>query len=308
MPLNKTVAIPVAGNPRASSSVTWFHTLIAILINLVWGSMFIAAAIGLREFPPIFFTGIRFMLLIVVLASFIRVPRELRWPLARIGLLMGAGMYLTLYISIALAENTSSIAVFSKLEVPFVLLLGVWLLGERIGIRRIAGISIAMSGALVISFDPAALEDLPAFFWMAVSCSFSALGMIYIRRLGRVHPLSIAAWVALMGGPLLMIISLVFEQDHLEVVAAATPSGWAVLLYTAIMSSVIAHSGMSYLLQRYPVQMVAPFTLLSPIFAVLGGLLLLDDVLTNGLIIGGSLILIGVYWINRRSPMVSEKP
>ena len=116
----------------------------------------------------------------MVLAGFIKVPRELRWPLARIGLLMGAGMYLTLYISIALAENTSSIAVFSKLEVPFVLLLGVWLLGERFGIRRIAGISIAMIGALVISFDPAALEDVPAFFWMAVSCSFSALGMIYI--------------------------------------------------------------------------------------------------------------------------------
>jgi hypothetical protein len=35
--LNQTVAIPVAGNGRASSSVAWFHTLIAILINLVWG-------------------------------------------------------------------------------------------------------------------------------------------------------------------------------------------------------------------------------------------------------------------------------
>ncbi len=286
--------------------MTGFHTLIAILINLVWGSMFIAAAIGLEEFPPVFFTGIRFILLMVLLAGFIRVPKELCWPLARIGLLMGAGMYLTLYIAIAMAENTSSIAVFSKLEVPFALLFSVWLLGERIGIKRITGIGIAMLGAMLISFDPAALNDLPALFWIAVSSAFSALGMIYIRRLGKIHPLTIAAWVALIGGPILMVTSLIFEQDHLAVIAAASPTGWGALLYTAIMSSVIAHSGMSFLLQRYPVSMVTPFTLLSPIFAVIGGLWLLDDVLTTGLIFGGSLILLGVYWINRRNAVVSK--
>ena len=98
--------------------MTLWHTTIAVLINLLWGSMFIAAVIGLREFPPILFTGIRFALLAVLLVAFLRVPRSLIAPLVRIGLVMGAGMYLTLYLSIALAENTASIAVFSKLEVP----------------------------------------------------------------------------------------------------------------------------------------------------------------------------------------------
>ena len=50
--------------------MTLWHTVIVVLINLLWGSMFIAAAIGLREFPPIFFTGIRFGLLAVLLFYF----------------------------------------------------------------------------------------------------------------------------------------------------------------------------------------------------------------------------------------------
>ena len=126
--------------------MTLWHTVIVVLINLLWGSMFIAAAIGLREFPPIFFTGIRFGLLAVLLFYFLRVPQRLIGPLFKIGLVMGVGMYLTLYLSISLAENTASIAVFSKLEVPFALLLGVILLNERMGAAQITGVCIAMAG------------------------------------------------------------------------------------------------------------------------------------------------------------------
>ena len=98
--------------------MTVTHALVAVLINLLWGSMFVAAAIGLEDFPPIFFTAIRFTLLAVLLVGFLRVPRGLTWPLFKIGLVMGAGMYLTLYLSIALAENTASIAVFRRSSVP----------------------------------------------------------------------------------------------------------------------------------------------------------------------------------------------
>ncbi len=282
------------------------HILIAVLINLIWGSMFLAAVIGLREFPPILFTGIRFGLLAMLLLGFLRVPKPLVVPLLRIGFIMGVGMYLTLYISIALAENTASIAVFSKLEVPFSLLFGFMLLGEHIGLRRIIGVSIALVGAMAITFDPAAFEDLPALFWMAFSCGFSAFGFIKIRQLGKIHPLTIVAWISVVSAPVLLAASLTFETHHLKVISEATQSGWLALLYTAVMSSVVANSGLYYLLARYPVNLVTPFSLLSPIFAVIGGVLFLEDVLTLGLIFGGSLILLGIAWINRRTPVPAK--
>jgi O-acetylserine/cysteine efflux transporter len=281
--------------------MTLWHTVLAVLVNLLWGSMFIAAVIGLREFPPILFTGIRFGLLVFLLVGFLRVPRSLMAPLFRIGLVMGAGMYLTLYLSVALADNTASIAIFSKLEVPFALLLGVILLGEKMGLARIAGVCIAMIGATIITFDPVAFDDLPALFWMAISCAFSAYGFIQIRRLGKIHPLSIVAWVSVVSAPILLLTSFIFESGQVDVVQSATWSGWLALVYTAVMSSMVANSGLYFLLQRYPVNLVSPFGLLSPIFAVIGGILFLDDVLTLGLIFGGSLILLGVTWINLRS-------
>ncbi|MFT5505065.1 MAG: O-acetylserine/cysteine efflux transporter [Gammaproteobacteria bacterium] len=269
--------------------------------------MYIAASIGLEEFPPILFTGIRFALLSIILIRFIKVPRHLIQPLLKIGLVMGVGMYLTLYLSIAVAENISSIAIFSKLELPFALMLGVILLKETIGPKRIAGITIALSGALLISFDPSAVNDLSALFWMAISCGFGAYVMILVRQLGKVHPLTITAWVSLVGAPVLLSTSFIFETGHRQVITEASLTGWTSLVYTAVMSSVLGHSGLYYLLQRYPVGLVSSYSLLSAIFAVIGGVVFLGDQLTVVLVVGGVLILAGVAWINARVIATSEK-
>ena len=276
------------------------HTVLAVFINLLWGSMFIAASIGLEEFPPILFTAVRFLLLVACLCMFLKVRRDQVKPLLVIGLLLGAGMYLTLYLSIALAENVSSIAIFNKLEVPFAVVLGIVLLHERVGIHRAIGIVVAMVGAAIITFDPSAFDDLPALIWMAVCCAFSAYGMIKVRAFGDIHPLTITAWVSLVGGPVLLLISMVFESGQLDALQNASLVGWSALVYTAIMSSVIAHSAFYYLLQRYPVSQVAPYSLLSSVFAVIGGVLILGDQLTLPLIIGAVLILSGVAWIQYR--------
>ena len=278
------------------------------MINLVWGSMYIAAAIGLEEFPPVLFTGIRFTLLAIVLVGFIKVPRELIKPLLKIGFLIGVGVYLTLYLSIALAENTGSIAIFGKLEVPLTVMLGVLLLKETIGPKRIAGVALAMTGAMLIGFDPAAVDDLPALFWMAASSVFSAYAMIKIRQLGKVHPLTITAWVSIIGAPVLLLTSFVFEDNQIQTIQNASTTGWVALVYTAIMSSIIAQSGLFYLLQRYPVSLVSPFTLLSSVFAVIAGVIILDDQVSMGLIVGGVMILSGVAWINSRMGKLSINP
>ncbi len=275
------------------------HLLFLISITLIWGSMFVVATIGLTEFPPVYFTALRFGVLAIALAPFIPVPRRLIWPLTRIGLVMGVGMYLTLYLALYLAENTAAVAVFSQLEVPIAVLLGVLFLKESVSFNRLAGVLVAFAGAAVIGFDPAAFDDLPALFWITVSGALYATTMVMVRSMEKVHAFTITAWLSMVCAPVLMVVSIIFEDDHWDVAVNAGLIGWGALLYTAFFGSVIAHTGMYYLLQRYPVGLLAPFTLLSPVFAVIGGVLFLDDRLTIPLIVGSVLILGGVAWVNR---------
>jgi O-acetylserine/cysteine efflux transporter len=75
---------------------------------------------------------------------------------------------------------------------------------------------------------------------------------------------------------------------------------WGALLYTALISSLLAHTGFYWLVSRYPVTSISPITLLSPIFGVAFGVLLLGEPLTARLLVGGALTLTGVFIIAMR--------
>ncbi|MEQ8665207.1 MAG: DMT family transporter [Rhodospirillales bacterium] len=281
------------------------HLLFVIVINAIWGSMYVVAKFGLVEFPPVFFTSVRFALLAVILVPFIRVPRSMIWPLVKVGLVMGVGMYLTLYYAIYLSDNTGAVAVISQLEVPIAVILGALFLGETLNVERIGGVALAFAGALVIGFDPAMFDDLAAMFWMLVSAILFAVTMIMVRGMPMVHALTITAWLSIVSAPILFAVSVVFESGQWTAINNATWGGWGAILYTAIFGSVIAHSGMYYLLQRYPVGLIAPFTLLTPVFAIAGGVLFLGNDLTIPVVAGSTMILAGVAWVNRQK---SAKP
>jgi O-acetylserine/cysteine efflux transporter len=70
--------------------------------------------------------------------------------------------------------------------------------------------------------------------------------------------------------------------------------GWSALLFTIVMSSLIAHTGWYYLVSRYPVTSLSPLTLLSPLFGVFFGVTLLHDQLTSRMLLGSAVTLIGV--------------
>ncbi len=63
----------------------------------------------------------------------------------------------------------------------------------------------------------------------------------------------------------------------------------------------IGHGLNFYLLQRYPVTTVAPLTLLTQLVAIVGGLVVFDDVLKPGMIVGGILIFAGVAIVSYRN-------
>ena len=284
------------------------HFMFLLSISFIWGSMFIVAKIGLMEFPPILFTALRFAMLAVILIPFIRVPARLVWPLVRVGIVMGIGMYLTLYYAIYLANNTAAISVVSQLEVPIAVILGVLFLGEAINVRRVTAIAIAFAGVLAIGFDPAMFDDLPAVFWMTASATLYAVSMIMVRGMEKVHALTITAWLSMVSAPVLFAVSLAFESGHWEAISNAGWPGWGTLAYTVVFGSIISHSGMYYLLQRYPVSLLAPFMLLSPVISVAGGVMILDDVLTTRIVIGIILVLGGVAWLNRQKATIPANP
>jgi O-acetylserine/cysteine efflux transporter len=291
------VATSVTEQP---TSIAGRHLALLVVMNLIWGLNYIASKIGVGQFPPVFFTALRFGSLALFLLPLLKIHRGQMGYLLAAVMLTGPGAFSLLFCGLYYAEDASTVAIASQMSVPFSTLLSVWLLGETIRWRRILGISLAFGGMVIISFDPRVFAYWQGMALVVFSCLVGALGLIFVKRLHNIRALELQAWIAVAGGITLMLTSLTFESGQWDAVRNADWHGWTALAFTTLMSSLVAHTAWYYLVSKYPVTSLSPITLLSPLFGIFFGVTLLHDHLTVRMLIGGAVTLIGVFIVVMR--------
>ena len=85
-------------------------------------------------------------------------------------------------------------------------------------------------------------------------------------------------------------------------------AGWGPILFMVVLVSIVSHTLWYDQVQRHPINVTAPFALLTPVFGVVVGVLLLDEMVTWGLLIGSLITLAGVTIITVRRPHQAEPP
>jgi len=299
------MSLPPSADPPGED-VAARHLALLVGMNLIWGFNLIASKIGVGQFPPIFFTAMRFAGLGLCLLPWLKLHRGEMRNLLSAALLTGPLSFALLFTGIARVHDVSTVAVASQLGVPFQTLLSVWLLGERIHWRRKLGIALAFAGVGVISFDPRVFRNWEGLTFVAASAFLGALGVIFIKNLRAVKPLELQAWVAASGGVVLLAMSLLVESGQGAALHHAGWLGWGALAYTAVMASLFAHTSWYYLVARYPVTRLAALTLLTPLFGIFFGATLLGDQLTGRMITGSAITLAGVYVVIRRERRIFD--
>ncbi len=272
-----------------------------LTINLAWGFNLVVSKYGVGHFPPVLFVALRFALLALVLAPFLRLHPGRMQPLLIAAAFSGGLQFALLFIGLDLSANVSQVAIATQLGVPFTTLLSVLLLGETIRWRRWLGIGLAFAGVAVIGFQPGLLENRAGLLLVVASALVGSLGLVAVKRLGGgLAPLELQAWFAWTGLPVLVVLTLMLENDQWAAIAGAGLLEWSTLLYTALVASLLGHTGFYWLVARYPVTSIAPLTILSPVFGVCFGVLLLGDELTPRIVVGGLLTLTGVAIVAMR--------
>ena len=102
------------------------------------------------------------------------------------------------------------------------------------------------------------------------------------------------------AGPLLLV-SLLVEPGALAALGEAGPRAWIGVSYSALVASLLGHGVYFLLLQRHPVAQLTPWMLLTPLLAVVLGVVFWGDEPGVQLWIGGALVLGGVATIALRA-------
>jgi len=282
----------------------------ALIAVVLWGISFVATKAALREMSPPTLIFTRFAVGVALLLFILRkqganvLPPRSAWPALAIMGFVGVFIHQTLQafgLTLTTAVHTGwligLIPIWSAL-------LSAFLLKERFGGRKIAGLLGGFTGAvLVISrgeFNQQFLQ-LPATrgdFLILLStinwAVYSVLGHATIKSLG---PARATAGAMLFGwlmlGPLFIWNQGWRELPHISL------TGWGAVLFLGI-----GCSGLGYLfwygaLERIEVSRVAAFLYIEPLVTLLAAVLLLNETVTASTLIGGVLVLASVFMIQR---------
>jgi len=284
------------------------HLLFLILINLIWGLNVVAVKVGVNHLPPLMFSGLRFGILLILLAPFLQWYRGQMGTVFIVAVTTGAMHFGLLFIGFSRIDEVSTAAIAIQLFGPFSTILSMIFLHERVGWRRGLGLVLAFGGVTIIGFDPKVFGYVDGLILVVVAAFSMAVGTTLMKRLRGVSVFGLQGWLALFSAPFVLLLSGLTETGQLAALQSAGSATWIAVLYTALAASLIGHGGSYYLIQRYPVSLIAPFTLLASVFAVFFSVTLLGDQLTWRMILGGVLTLAGVYVIAARqrtkSPVV----
>lgn len=275
--------------------------LLILVVCLAWGFNFVAIAQGMQQFSPWLFTVLRFTILLAVLLPFLkRPPRHQWWRLILVCLSIGGLHFTTLFWALGVSEDVSSVAITQQTYVPMTVMLAMVILGERVGWRSLTAIAISFVGVVVLSFDPLMLTQWNVIGIALLSALSQALGSVFMRGLSGISPFTFQAWTAAISLPVLALASLLFDRDQAHMVATAGWLDWAAVLYTVFGASVTGHGLFFALVQRHPVTSIMPYMLLTPVLAVVFGILVWGDRPGWRLLAGGALVMTGIGVITLR--------
>ena len=276
--------------------------VLVLLICIAWALNFLTSAYALREIPPFLFTAVRLAILALLLGAFVKPPAPGQWPrLIAVALCNGVLHFGLSFWALQLAGNLSSPAIVMQSYVPMAALLAWWWLGERFGWRTGLAIALSFAGVLVLGFDPMVFARPASLLLMLVSALFLAIGTVLMRPLKGLGMISQQGWTAIIGLLPLLGLSALLEPGGFTALREASWIGWGGAVYAALFSSLLGHGLYYALVQRHPIAQVTPWLLLTPVLAVMLGLLFYGDHPGPQLWIGGAMVLGGVLLIALRA-------
>jgi drug/metabolite transporter (DMT)-like permease len=275
-------------------------------VSLFWGLTWLAGKIGVSAVPPQFYTSTRFFAAWLLLSAWLTLrgrgllpPRRLvPGVLAVACLTMMASPGLNFW---GLTRTGSSVAAVVNLALTPIALYVVGLIAgeERMSARLNLALALGVLG-LALLFAPrvaTASADLLGLIAIVVGTSCYATGSVIGRRLlPEFGALKLSAITSLIGGSGLMAVSLAVEHPDASTLAAfASRDAFACWLFMLLGGSLLATPVYFWLLREWGPARSGLYAFVSPVIAVMAGVLVLDERVTAIEAVGMAAMLVATW-------------
>ena len=285
--------------------------LVFLLLCCIWVSTWMFIKLGLRDLPPLSFAAARFLLATAILAGVVaarraRLPRGREWLLlAQTGVLAFGLNYGLLFWGEQ--HISSGLAALLQATIPVfgMLLAHPYLPGERLNARKLAGALLGVAGVGVIFSHQLGSEGSMA-LWGSAAVVAGAAFVAWANVLVKARGLKLEASVLSAGQMACGFVALASAALLLEGSPTKlrwTPLAVVCLLYLTLVGSVAAFLLFYWLVRHVDVTKTMLIALVTPLAAVLLGVVALGEEVSWRTVAGGAVIMSGVALVVlRRAP------
>ena len=277
-----------------------------ILLGAVWGCSFLFNAILIREITPLWVSAGRVSIgavicWLVFFATRKQLPGD--WRLYPQLLVLGILNYAIPFALFPYAEQTVASSIVGVINgmtpMTTVIVSQLWPGGEKATWNKVAGVLIGLAGAVILalpSFDEGAdAQVLGLLAALAATCCY-ALTLNYARRFAKVEPYAVAS--ASLTGAALVSIPLALLFSGMPVITR--PETWGALFGIGVFSTSFSFLLVYWLLPRVGATNLSLNTFITPISAILLGVLVLHERFDVTHVLGIVVIFFGLVFIDGR--------
>ena len=274
-----------------------------------FGGTWVAGAVAVEAAPPFTIAAVRFGVASILLYAWARLAnrplsplRRSDWPMvAGLGVTAVAGYNWLFLTGLTLAPASDGAIIVPGLAPVFTALLAGFLLRERLGVRGFAGLAVAALGLYLVvnptggTDERRLLGDLLFVAGAALWGVYSVLARVASRRFDAV---SASLYGTAFGT--VVLVPLAIAEGGMGTLVAAPPEALVGILYLAVFGTVAAFVLLNLGVARIGAARASAFALLVPVVGVLSSVALLGETLGPLTLVGGAVVLVGLWLIEHR--------
>ncbi|KAA3646457.1 MAG: DMT family transporter [Chloroflexi bacterium] len=284
------------------------------VLGVMFGTTLLASRFSVGQFHSTTYAGLRLSIaaLAHVLVYLLAVrgrqwPRDkaLWWRSALLGVL-GTALPMNLIILSLEFQSSGLTSILLTLGPAITVLIAHFALkDERINTRKALGVGLALSGAVLLAALgetglPNVSQANPIGYVLVISAMIMGSAMtVYARKYMQAMDAFDVASVRMLAASLFaMPLSIAIWGFDLSQV---TTQGYFALAWAAVVGTFLAMLLAFYNIQRFGASPAAMVMYIVPIVASIGGVFLLGEQITRGMLAGMSLIVVGIAILNQRA-------
>ena len=278
-----------------------------ILAALFWGTNYAATKYAAQFVPPLLIVGIRFTVGGLLMLCLLRViepgdklsPRDLV-PMAGLGFLGVAVGQTAFTFGVHMTSAANTGLIFATAPV-WGLLLGLALGLERPSLRGVVGVTLSILGVGIVFYEglgaggASLVGDLLV---LVAAAGFGGYTVLSMLVLDRHSPLAVSTYSLLFGGLAVLALSTPYSAG-LEWGSVGT-GAWGAVAFSAVFAAAFSFSAWQTGIRRIGANRVLVYQYLVTVTGIASGIVFFGEVLGIEKILGGAIILLGVYLARRQ--------